>query len=87
MLSAASDEFARGNDLPLECHKLLRMVADHSQHSQHMHAKDMRQLEHLAPLLGVLLRLAPTGLPPHASVVTGLQVLAESVSDPQVCRM
>ena len=52
-----------------------------------MYAKDMRQLEHLAPLLGVLLRLAPTGLPPHASVVTGLQVLAESVSDPQVCRM
>ena len=83
MLAAASDELARGNDLPLQCQNLLRTVAGHSQRSQKVYVEDMRQLEHLAPLLGVLLRLAPGGLPPHASVVTGLQVLAESVSDPQ----
>lgn len=80
----ANDELARGNDLPLPCQNLFRTVADHSHHSQTVYPKDMRQLEHLAPLLGVLLRLAPGGLPSHASVVTGLQVLAESVSDPQM---
>jgi hypothetical protein len=83
MLAAANDELARGKDLPRPCQNLLRTVADHSHHSQTVYPEDMRQLEHLAPLLGVLLRLAPGGLPSHASVATGLQVLAESVSDPQ----
>ena len=60
-----------------------RLLAVQSQPCKTPYAEDVRQVEHLAPLLAVLLRLAPGGLPSHASVVTGLQLLAESVSDPQ----